>query len=74
MTSKPETPEFLKRLEEFLDFLIPQYEKEGKSYVTVSIGCTGGRHRSVFIADALGKHFEGNGYRVRVNHRDSEKD
>jgi UPF0042 nucleotide-binding protein len=73
MNSKPETPEFLVRLESFLDYLIPQYEKEGKSYVTVSVGCTGGRHRSVFIADALGRHFESAGYRVRVNHRDSEK-
>lgn len=73
MTSKPETPEFLSRLKSFLDYLIPQYEKEGKSYVTVSIGCTGGRHRSVFIAEALGKHFESTGYRVRVNHRDSDK-
>jgi UPF0042 nucleotide-binding protein len=73
MTSKPETPEFLSRLKAFLDYLIPQYEKEGKSYVTVSIGCTGGRHRSVFIADALGRHFEAAGYRVRVNHRDSDK-
>jgi UPF0042 nucleotide-binding protein len=73
MTSRPETPEFLNRLKDFLDFLIPQYEKEGKSYVTVSIGCTGGRHRSVFIADELGRHFEGAGYRVRVNHRDFEK-
>jgi len=73
MKSKPETPEFLERLTAFLDYLMPQYEKEGKSYVTVAIGCTGGRHRSVFLADALGRHFESAGYRVRVNHRDSEK-
>jgi UPF0042 nucleotide-binding protein len=73
LNSKPETGEFLSRLEGFLDFLIPQYEKEGKSYVTISIGCTGGRHRSVFITNAVGKHFESLGYRVRVTHRDSEK-
>jgi UPF0042 nucleotide-binding protein len=73
MKSKPETGEFLERLKAFLDYLMPQYEKEGKSYVTISIGCTGGRHRSVFLADALGRHFESTGYRVRVNHRDSEK-
>jgi len=73
MTANAETPEFLKRLEAFLDYLIPQYEKEGKSYVTVSVGCTGGRHRSVFIAEALGRHFDSEGYRVRVNHRDVEK-
>jgi len=73
MKDKPETAEFLKRLENFLDFLIPQYEKEGKSYVTISVGCTGGRHRSVFITNAVGKHFESLGYRVRITHRDSEK-
>jgi RNase adapter protein RapZ len=73
MNDKPETGEFLGRLEEFLDFLIPQYEKEGKSYVTISVGCTGGRHRSVFITNAIGKHFESLGYRVRITHRDSEK-
>ncbi len=73
LNSKPETGEFLSRLEGFLDFLIPQYEKEGKSYVTISIGCTGGRHRSVFITNAVGKHFESLGYRVRFTHRDSEK-
>jgi UPF0042 nucleotide-binding protein len=73
MNDKPETGEFLGRLETFLDFLIPQYEKEGKSYVTISVGCTGGRHRSVFIANAIGKHFESLGYRVRITHRDSEK-
>jgi len=73
MNEKPETAEFVKRLENFLDFLIPQYEKEGKSYVTISVGCTGGRHRSVFITNAVGKHFESLGYRVKITHRDSEK-
>jgi UPF0042 nucleotide-binding protein len=73
MNEKPETAEFVSRLENFLDFLIPQYEKEGKSYVTISVGCTGGRHRSVFITNAIGKHFESLGYRVRITHRDSEK-
>jgi UPF0042 nucleotide-binding protein len=73
MVQHTETAEFVNRLETFLDFLLPQYEKEGKSYVTISIGCTGGRHRSVFIANVLGKHIEGLGNRVRVTHRDSEK-
>jgi UPF0042 nucleotide-binding protein len=73
MNAKAETGEFLTRLNGFLDFLIPQYEKEGKSYVTVSIGCTGGRHRSVFITNEVARHFESLGYRVRVTHRDSEK-
>ena len=73
MNAQPESSEFLGRLDGFLDFLIPQFEKEGKSYVTVSFGCTGGRHRSVFVANAVGRHFESLGYRVRVSHRDAEK-
>jgi len=73
MKAQPETGEFQQRLEGFLDYLMPQYEKEGKAYVTISIGCTGGRHRSVFITDEVARHFESLGYRVRVSHRDSEK-
>jgi len=73
MNERRETGEFIGRLSGFLDYLIPQYEKEGKSYVTASIGCTGGRHRSVFITNEIAKHFESLGYRVRVTHRDSEK-
>jgi RNase adapter protein RapZ len=73
MKAQPESGEFLQRLENFLDYLIPQYEKEGKSYVTISVGCTGGHHRSVFVIDELARHFESNGYRVRVTHRDCEK-
>jgi RNase adapter protein RapZ len=73
MNAQPETGEFVDRLEGFLDFLIPKYELEGKSYVTVSIGCTGGRHRSVFITNVIAQHFESLGYRVRVTHQDFEK-
>ena len=73
MKAQPETGEFVERLEGFLDFVMPNYEKEGKSYVTVAIGCTGGRHRSVFIANALARHFEARGFNARVMHRDSEK-
>lgn len=73
MESQPETEAFLERLRSFLDFLMPQYEKEGKSYVTVAIGCTGGRHRSVFMANSLAQHFTSSGQRVKVTHRDSDK-
>jgi UPF0042 nucleotide-binding protein len=73
MEAQPETGVFLGHLRNFLDFLMPQYEKEGKSYVTVAVGCTGGRHRSVFIANALAQHFKSTGHRVKVTHRDSEK-
>ncbi|HEY2384594.1 MAG TPA: RNase adapter RapZ [Terriglobia bacterium] len=73
MNSHEATHKFLEHVYSFIDFLLPQYEKEGKSYVTISIGCTGGRHRSVFIANAIGEHLQNNKYRVKVSHRDSEK-
>ena len=72
MNAQEGTGVFLDHLRNFLDFLLPQYEKEGKSYVTISIGCTGGRHRSVFIANSVGRHLESK-YRVKVTHRDSDK-
>ncbi len=73
MNSHAVTKDFLDRVIAFVDFLLPQYEGEGKSYVTISIGCTGGRHRSVFIANAIAKHVADEKYRVKVSHRDSEK-
>jgi UPF0042 nucleotide-binding protein len=73
MNSHEATAEFINRLNNFVDFLLPQYEKEGKSYVTISIGCTGGRHRSVMIANALARHVQSLKYRAKVSHRDVEK-
>lgn len=73
MNSHEATHKFLDHVYSFIDFLLPQYETEGKSYVTISIGCTGGRHRSVFIANAIGEHLQKNNYRVKVSHRDLEK-
>src|SRR6266571_3430153 len=67
MNSHEATHKFLKHVYAFIDFLLPQYEKEGKSYVTISIGCTGGRHRSVFIATSIAKHVEEGKYRVKVS-------
>ena len=65
------TGELLERLNDFLKFLIPQYVSEGKSYLSIAIGCTGGRHRSVMIAEALRKTLSGvPDARVRVHHRD----
>jgi UPF0042 nucleotide-binding protein len=65
------TGELLERLSELLKFLIPQYVAEGKSYLTIAIGCTGGRHRSVMIAEALRKALAAvPGAKVRVRHRD----
>ncbi|SDD52159.1 UPF0042 nucleotide-binding protein [Paenibacillus sp. UNCCL117] len=70
-----ETQEFLMKLLDMLHFLVPQYKKEGKSQVVIGIGCTGGKHRSVAIAEYLGKVM-GNSETevVRVSHRDSERD
>jgi len=73
MNAQDDTEGFLGRLRGFLDYLVPQYEKEGKSYVTIAIGCTGGRHRSVFITNAIAQHFKASGGRVKVTHRDVEK-
>jgi UPF0042 nucleotide-binding protein len=72
MQKHGETGEFIKRLTSFLQFSLPQYVKEGKAYLTVAIGCTGGRHRSVMIAEALKRSLaKVPGVRLRVKHRDS---
>ena len=68
---RTQAQEFLTRLESMLTFLIPQYRAEGKSYLTVSIGCTGGRHRSVALSEELGKRLsEKHRANVKVTHRD----
>lgn len=72
MRRHPATEQFIDRLAEFLRFSIPHYVQEGKSYLTVAVGCTGGRHRSVMIAEALKKVLaDVEGVRLRVKHRDS---
>ena len=67
---KPVTEEFEKKLFALIQFLLPQYVQEGKSQLMIGVGCTGGRHRSVFIANQLGKFIETCGYGVQVIHRD----
>jgi UPF0042 nucleotide-binding protein len=54
-------------------YLMPHYVREGKSYLTISIGCTGGQHRSVMMSEELGKSLRKVGYRVKVSHRDMPK-
>ena len=72
MRRHPATKDFIDRLTSFLKFALPQYVEEGKSYLTVAIGCTGGRHRSVMLAEALKKSLAGvKGVKLRVKHRDS---
>jgi UPF0042 nucleotide-binding protein len=70
MRSFPEAGEFAKKLSAFIRYLVPFYVREGKSYLTIGIGCTGGRHRSVFIADELGRQLKLKGAVIRVRHRD----
>ena len=60
-------------LSDFLVYLIPLFENEGKSYLTICFGCTGGKHRSVFIVNELTERFEAMGYNVSTTHRDIEK-
>jgi UPF0042 nucleotide-binding protein len=66
----PETAELVKKTSELLLFAIPKYEREGKSYLTIAVGCTGGRHRSVVIGDALAEAIRATGSPVSVVHRD----
>ncbi len=66
----PQTREFLDRTTDMLQFLLPYYVKEGKSYLTIAFGCTGGQHRSVAIAEEMKKRLNNAGYRLKVSHRD----
>ncbi len=69
----PQTQEFIDRISELLVYLMPHYIREGKSYLTVAFGCTGGQHRSVMIAEDVAKRLARAGYRIKAQHRDSPK-
>src|SRR5215467_11365661 len=71
--SFPQTAEFVERISELLIYLLPHYIHEGKSYLTIAFGCTGGQHRSVMIAEDVTKRLRDAGYRVKVVHRDNPK-
>jgi len=71
--SFPQTGQFLKRMRGLLTYLIPHYIDEGKSYLTIAFGCTGGKHRSVMMAEWLKKALEKKGFSTRVVHRDIDK-
>ncbi len=71
--SFPQTGEFISRITDLLVYLLPHYIREGKSYLTIGFGCTGGHHRSVMIADQIRKNLAGAGYQARVSHRDVTK-
>jgi|SRR5579871_2700399 len=68
--SFPQTQEFIKRISDLLVYLLPHYLREGKSYLTIAFGCTGGQHRSVMIAEDVAKRLRKAGYRLKVVHRD----
>lgn len=71
--SFPQTGQFLKKIENLLAYLIPHYIREGKSYLTISFGCTGGRHRSVMLAEEVRKGLLKRGYTAKAVHRDIDK-
>jgi len=70
LQSFPETSEFIKRVGNLLKYLVPKYIKEGKRYLTIAVGCTGGRHRSVFIVEELAKLLNNKNRTIHVQHRD----
>jgi RNase adapter protein RapZ len=71
--SFPQTGEFLRRMESLLAYLMPHYIEEGKSYLTIAFGCTGGKHRSVMLAEEIKKALEKRKYATKVFHRDIDK-
>ena len=74
VNSFPQTKEFETKLYDMIDFLIPHYIEEGKNQLIIAIGCTGGKHRSVTIAESLAKHLKDNNYRTVVSHRDYRRE
>ena len=71
--SFPQTVEFIERISELLVYLVPHYIREGKSYLTIAFGCTGGHHRSVMIASEIRKHLAHAGFKVKETHRDVKR-
>ncbi|MGI8788431.1 MAG: RNase adapter RapZ [Pyrinomonadaceae bacterium] len=73
LEKQTEVEETIRRFTDLLEYLLPLYKREGKSYLTIGVGCTGGRHRSVMVANRLSKAFDKNKYEVSVTHRDVQK-
>jgi UPF0042 nucleotide-binding protein len=67
---RPETQEFVRRVVDLLDYTLPHYQREGKHYLTIALGCTGGRHRSVVLVEELARRLRAHGHEVLVRHRD----
>ena len=73
VVERPEAQEFLRLVEALLDYTLPLYRREGRSYLTVAVGCTGGRHRSVALVERLAQDLSRRGSRVQVQHRDMQR-
>jgi len=73
LEKESEVTETIERFVDLLEYLLPLYKREGKSYLTVGVGCTGGRHRSVMVANRLGKALKNDNFEVSVTHRDVKK-
>ena len=73
LEKQPEVNETIRRFSDLLDYLLPLYKKEGKSYLTIGVGCTGGRHRSVMVANRIGENLKEKDYEIIVSHRDVKK-
>lgn len=73
LDGQPDVRETSRRFQELLEYLLPLYKKEGKSYLTIGIGCTGGRHRSVFVTERLAEALGELGFKISVVHRDIQK-
>jgi UPF0042 nucleotide-binding protein len=74
LEGQPEFTAFCGKMEDLLEFLLPQYAREGKTYLSLAFGCTGGRHRSVALAERLGAFLRSRDYHVRIDHRDVAKE
>lgn len=73
ITKDPGYKEFMEKLKSMLSLLLPRYEDEGKSYLTIAIGCTGGKHRSVFVAGEIHKYLLENKFKTTLHHRDTKR-
>lgn len=73
LLEKPEVTETIERFTDLLLYLLPRYQREGKSYLTIGIGCTGGRHRSVMVANSVRRRLKDEGFDTSVSHRDMQK-
>jgi UPF0042 nucleotide-binding protein len=73
LEKEPDVKETIRRFDDLLNYLLPLYKREGKSYLTIGIGCTGGKHRSVMIAESLARNTEKDNFNVSVIHRDVHK-